>query len=267
MDDLDLIVPPEQFDVAVRAMISRGWTVARAPDKEHPYDAVLVHPSIPHLPVELHRSLSPWREQSNRLTARDLWTARVPVDCLGTEVYGLPPEDELVYLCAHAGKPFHQFVRLIWSVDLLVSLRAYGDSLDWDRVAWRARDSACETVVAVGLLQARHLGARVPDRVVRLPGSDFRRAALTPALDQSWPLYSGDPGGVRHRMRYALTDLWSRRALLLVGELTIDGLAAVPRNSIEMLSRAVRRWHRWRRLGPFEDAYDTDARSAGPSGT
>jgi hypothetical protein len=267
MDDLDLIVPPEQFDTAVRAMVTGGWSVARAPDKEHPYDAVLVHPSIPHLPVELHRSLSPWRELSNRMTARDLWSARVPVECFGTEVYGLGPEDELVYLCAHAGKPFHQFVRLLWSVDLVVSLHAYGRQLDWERVAWRARKSACETVVAVGLLHARRLGADVPERMVRLPASRYRRAALTPAIDESWPMHSNDAGGVRHRMRYALTDLWSRRALLLLGEITIDGVTGVPRNAVEAASRAVRRWRRWRHFGPFADAFDADARSARPPDT
>ncbi|HEX9549347.1 MAG TPA: hypothetical protein VF942_18540 [Acidimicrobiales bacterium] len=39
---------------------------------------------------------------------------------LRVAAFGLPIEEELLALAAHAGKPFHQFQHLIWSVDIAV---------------------------------------------------------------------------------------------------------------------------------------------------
>ena len=44
--------------------------------------------------------------------------ARQPLECAGTPAFGLPPAEELVVLAAHAGKPHHRFVRLVWIADL-----------------------------------------------------------------------------------------------------------------------------------------------------
>ena len=95
----------------------RGGGVVRSGGVEH-YDTVLLHEHVPSLSLEVHYGLE---RASQRVTALDpeaLWARRVPLDCAGTPAFGLAQADELVVLAAHAGKPFHGFMRLMWIADL-----------------------------------------------------------------------------------------------------------------------------------------------------
>jgi hypothetical protein len=195
--------------------------------------------------LELHRSLGGWREWSSRMTSKELWRRRVPLTCYGTTAFGLQPEDELVALSAHAGKRFHLFARMIWSVDLAVVVQAAGPALDWDRVARVARRAGCTTVVAVGLRHARRLGADVPDELLLLPASRLRRAALAPLLSEEWPLLDPVAGG-HHRLVYALWDSWARRMLAGLREVSVEGFSQAPRHAKEEVGLAVRRVRAWR---------------------
>jgi hypothetical protein len=243
MDDIDVLLPPEQHQEAVAALLAAGWrTVER--DRAL-YDTFLSHERAPDLPLELHQDLALWRERAARMGATDLWARRVPIDCLGVRAFGLPPEEELVALAAHAGKPYHHFHRMIWSVDLAVVVAAAGGALDWERVGALAERWGSRTVLGVGLVHATWLGADVDEALLRFPASRVRRAALDPVLSQEWPLGECHDG-LHRRLRYALWDSPRQWAVLLAGEVTKYGLRSVPRQTALLSWGAMRRT--WRIL-------------------
>ncbi len=244
MDDLDVLLPARQHEAALAVLLAAGWT--RFEREGHHHDTVLFHPRVPHLALELHRGLDSWRDQSNQLSYSELWDRRQPIDCMGTQAFGVAPEDELVALAGHAGKPFHQFQRLIWSVDFAVLIEAASTGLDWDRVASLAERSSCNTVLAIALRHAERLGADVPIELLALPESRYRRAALSVLLEERWPLTEASMGEA-HRLRYALCDDRARRVQLFVGEVTRMGMWRAPQQLVLVLALGVRRWRRWRK--------------------
>jgi hypothetical protein len=247
MEDIDVLLPARDHAAGLEALTNAGWRTCDG-EARHDYDTVLWHPSVPHLPLELHHGLESWRERAHAVSAEDLWARRKPVEYVGVPTFGLPVEDELVMLATHAAKSFHHFQRIIWSVDFAVVIEAAATTLDWGLVAERARTSRCATPLAVALAHARRLGARVPDRVVALPARGWRRAALAPVLDEAWPL-GRDRDQVAHRLRYALPDATRDRARLALGEVTARGSwHALPRAG-QLARKALRGLRRVDRFG------------------
>jgi hypothetical protein len=254
MDDIDVILPAHQHQVGLDALTNVGWTPILDRIGEH-YDSFLVHRELPDLPVELHWELTAWRERANNLRADSLWEQRRPISIAGLPAYGLPPEQELVALAAHAGKPFHHFNRLVWSVDIVVVVQAAGSALDWDQVGALAKGFRCQTVLAVALRHARRLGADVPDELLRLRGGRTRRVALQPVLEDEWPFVLADEGTV-HRLRFALSDSIPRQVELLVGEITQDAHPfEIPGRAFQATQMALRRWRSDRRGPPTDDRH------------
>lgn len=249
MDDIDVVLPERQLQAALRALHDVGWKEIHGRHGDH-YDRYLVHPRVPGLPVELHWDLATWRTRSDHLRGTGLWRRRVPTTCFGLPAFGLRPEVELVALAAHAGKPFHHFQRLIWSVDIAVLLAA-APSLDWDRVAHDARRAGCRTAVAVVLRHARRLGAAVPDdlELLHVTGRGLRSEALEPVLADTWPLRGTDEGG-NWRLRYAVADSPRRRAMLLLSDTFSVPASEIPGNVVRVGVKAVARWRAVRSHAP-----------------
>jgi hypothetical protein len=259
MVDIDVILPAGEHDRGLAALCNGGWEIARLANRQH-YDTVLVHDAVPGLCAELHRGLDVWYQRSNRLRGDTLWRRRVAIDCLGTPAFGLRPEDEVVALAAHAGKPYHCFDRLIWTVDLAVvdsAARAGGHDLDWDLVWHLARAWRCRTVVTVALAQAARLGVAVPPELTVPVGSAVRRAALAPLLGVDWPVVEHEDG-LRNRLRYALVDDWSRRLVLFAGSPAPAPTRAWPGELGRAAYSAVRR--AWRLRG-HADPVTADAQA------
>jgi putative nucleotidyltransferase-like protein len=214
MDDVDLLLPPEDHNRAVRTLTAAGWTVSR-PRARGLYDTQFRHPDLPSMPLELHYGLEGWHEKSNRLDPRWVWQQRVPIDCLGTSAFGLPLEVELVSLAAHAGKPYHGFDRLIWLADLSMatSHAQQHDGVDWDRVMNVARSTECVTVVSAALQMATRMGLDMPKDKFPLPTSGWRSVPLGRLLNANWPVAHG--AGTFH-VRFALVDSRWRRVVLFV---------------------------------------------------
>jgi hypothetical protein len=257
MDDVDLLLPPDQLDGGVAALEKAGWKVVPLQGGHH--EVILTHEALPGLPLELHRALATWRERSNHLTSLDLWRWRADGRVLGERAFVLPLEEEIVALAAHAAKPFHVFDRLIWAVDVAVAIeRAQEDGrpVDWERVAKLTADTRCGTAMAVALTQAARLGASSPDSLRRCPAERTRARALVPVLSTEWPLLVRD-GSMRRRLRYALVDDWQQRVTLLVGHVTRWGAASTPRHAVELSARGLRRWWRLRRETVDADGHTT----------
>lgn len=211
MDDVDVLLPASATARALEVLSANGWTQQRSFD-EHHYDAILTHPDVPGLPLELHAGLASRRGRSNRLSVDELLNRRVPRDVAGTAAFGLVAEDELVLLASHAAKPFHTFRRLLWSVDIAVVIQSQERSggVDWDAVAQLAQRSAARSALAVALVHAARLGASSPDSLRRIPARGTRRSALEPLLSPEWPIIAGAVSR-RAQLKYALVDdprLW-----------------------------------------------------------
>jgi len=219
MDDLDLLVPPLLYRPALACLQDAGWQVVRRQGWER-YDTVLRHRALPTMPLELHEGLQGFHERATTIDAEALWRRRRPAVLCGQQTWVPAAEDELLMLAAHAAKPFHVFLRLIWVVDLalVVGEAEQSGGLDWDLVWRRARRWRCATAVGVGLTLAGRLGDVVPAPALRTgwcEGSQWRRRALAEILAPSWPGQSG--GTSRFHLRFALADTWWRRLVLLVG--------------------------------------------------
>ena len=241
MDDIDVVLPKRQHGAGLAALERAGWQAIVNRPGDH-YDTFLYHPEVPDLPLELHWDIASWHERATGVSAEDLWRCRRPMTMLGVDCLGLPPEENLVALANHAGKPFHHFGRLIWSVDIAVVIVSTGGQLDWDKVASVARRWDCSTVLAVALLHARRLGADVPEPLVRLRTGRTRTAAIRPVLAEAWPFVMPNDS-TTYRLRYAFSDSKARRAALLLGEITLGAHAReVPGRLFGVTKRLAKRW-------------------------
>jgi hypothetical protein len=217
MEDIDLLLPSRDHARGLQLLEASGWNVARAAHRDR-YDTVLVHPEVPSLALELHFGLESSYERVTKIDPLALWGRRKPIDCLGTPAFGLPLPEELVMLCAHAGKPFHGFTRLVWIADLAMVVghaTETGQPVQWERVRSVAEAASCVTLVSAALALAQRVGVQTPGSLFPLPTEGWRAAALRRLLDVSWPLDVDDPAAFH--LRYALTDGWLRRARLVVG--------------------------------------------------
>lgn len=250
MDDIDVILPPQSYRSGIDALERAGWidirhtrtAVQRAKDD---YDTVLVHGDVPQLPLELHWDVASWHERATSVRASTLWEARQRVDLFGVDTFALPPEEDLVALANHAGKPFHNFGRLIWTVDLAVIAETAPVGIDWDRVAWLARRWQCRTVLAVALRHAQRLGAGVPEQLTVLPSATYRREPIMTVLDETWPFVGYDET-TAYALRHAFADSPARRAELLVGELVFGApTRELPGRALRLLGQVTKRgWQR-----------------------
>jgi hypothetical protein len=125
----------------------------------------------------------------------------------------LSPAEEIVVLAAHAGKPHHRFVRLVWMADLamIVGHAARHDIvIDWDRVLDVARAARCEPVVGAALAMARRAGLDAPVGLFPLPTRGHRGDSVRRLLSVTWPLSQAEL--TDYEFNYALTDGPARRA-------------------------------------------------------
>lgn len=206
MEDIDLLLPRGDHTRALSALAAAGWSVVRAARGEQ-YDTVLAHTEVPSLFLELHFGLE---TASQRVTALDpvtLWSRRQPAVVAGTPAFVLPQDEELVVLAAHAGKPHHGFVRLVWIADIAMIVRAAeddGNPVDWHRVRAVAGSTHCVTVVGAAVAMARHAGVDAPTDLFPLPSRGWRGAAMRQLLSVSWPLTHLELPG--YQLNYALAD-------------------------------------------------------------
>src|SRR4051812_7344748 len=69
MDDIDVLLPPEQHARGKQALERAGWSALDREGRHH--DTVLLHPHVPDLALELHLGLESWRDQAHHLTSGD----------------------------------------------------------------------------------------------------------------------------------------------------------------------------------------------------
>jgi len=250
MDDVDVLVRSDQHRDAVDALHRAGWRATRRQGPE--YSASLAHPSMPGLPVDLHRELAVPSEAVFRFAASDLWEASRTVSVFGAPTSVPSPEVELLLLATHAGKPYHNFDRLLWAVDAAVIIDAAardGHPIDWDVLAGLTHRAAARSALAVLLTQAGRLGAASPAGLRHVAATGARRRALEPPLSQTWPLERMNQAA-RDRLTYAVIDDPRLRVRRLGYEIVEGGALRAPGRAAVLTFRILRRIWRFRRGTP-----------------
>jgi hypothetical protein len=215
MDDIDVLVPPEHFDAAVRALEGAGWRRGGHVTGDLGYDVPFVHPSATDVPLELHYGLYP-RERPTAFTAEYLWSTRRRTSVFGIPAWTLPVELEIVALVSHAAKSFHVFDRLLWSVDLAVITQTA--EVDWEVVDRISSDARRRIATAIGLTLARRLGAVVPEELTHVPRSLGRSGAVA-FLTDPVRTFGREAKDKTPWLAYALIDDFRGMAHLAIGDL------------------------------------------------
>ena len=120
---------------------------------------------------------------------------------------------------------------------------ATGQKFDWARLGRLTDETSSRTLVAVALHHARHLGADVPDAMLRLPSGRHRAAAIARVLREDWT-FTSNTATETNQLRYALADSRWRRVTLFAGDVTRRGPARAPVQLVVLAAQGFRRWLR-----------------------
>ena len=242
--DIDVLVPADDFDRAVRALVEAGCT-RRTPQLRPNFDrrfgkgAVLVEPRG--FELDLHRTFvsGPFGLWSH---PADLFAASSSFTVAGVELRALAPEDRFLHACFHAD--LTRWVRLSTLSDVAQLL--IGRELDVDRVRGRAASWRADAVIARGITLAWEtlgLSAVTPLSAFAATYEPDRhelravQASLGEAGDRPSKAVEGLRAipGVRLKVAYAHAFLWPSRERRQVG-------------TVRRWSRAVRLVPNWLRL-------------------
>jgi hypothetical protein len=224
--DIDLLVPPDGFDAAARALRDLGWrrtmpNFAETPARKRWYDAlekehVFVDPRGGRL--ELHRRLfgNPFLFDPAFAT---LSANAVTVRLGGHPFRTLGDDDQLLYLACHGA--LHHWQRLQWLCDFAALFDAASDGAT-ERAAGRGRRLRLDHVLASAMLLSREALHAAPPRIAAPPDAGIRVRFMVNLARLTWrPPTGGLPRVWREaamragrivigsRARYALHDCLS----------------------------------------------------------
>jgi len=145
--DLDLLVPETDLARTLELLSARGYRHLEggrplAYEVAYAGAACFVRreKSPEDLPLDVHWRLLDHLSGSRAAAAdlQEVWTRAIKVEGWGWPILAFCPEDLLLYLALHLA--FHHALSgIVWELDLALLLRRYGDTLDWEGVAERAR--------------------------------------------------------------------------------------------------------------------------------
>ncbi|MFN8492590.1 MAG: nucleotidyltransferase family protein [Caldilineaceae bacterium] len=221
MNDIDLLFLPTDVLAAVDVLQALGY---------QPSTPILWGNNLAaerHLPrfgkpgdvvagVEVHWALTP-PGQAYTIGMDEWWARATPMVLAGVEVFGLCPEDLLLYICEHATYQ-HQFLqrmRFLCDIDMLV--RHYAHALDWAQVQQRAQDYHWAKGVHLALLLAQQLLATpVPSTVLQqlqAPGFSAHLTAI--AIEQSFADYAAAGAISDYFAQLSVASSWREKAKIV----------------------------------------------------
>jgi hypothetical protein len=169
--DLDILIHPADVARARDLLAQMGYSYyeeyrADAADEQRTGYHYSLQPSgMPFACIiELHTA--PHTSEIGTLSDLEaLWGNARSMIILGQPAVTMNPADHLLFLCWHYR--FHGFTRLLWLYDLVMMLRFYGDTLDWDYLMRVARDQHLATTLYYCLCWCRDLFAvAIPESVL-----------------------------------------------------------------------------------------------------
>jgi hypothetical protein len=187
LDDVDLLVRPEDRDAAIEALERAGWTGPDGPARSHwfrsSFELPMSSPGPVSVAFEIHWSLG--QAKRYRIDTEGLVARALPLDVEGRSVLRLDEHDAVAHLLLHHVQ--HYFDRrLKWVVEL--GLRARTPGFSWATVAARLDAWGGRGAAALALAHVRKLFPfMLPEEAYRLiPAAGWRLAA-------TWPLRSTHP--------------------------------------------------------------------------
>lgn len=147
--DIDILVPPQDFESAFQALTKSGYHAAfREPQfirltAQYGKDCGLMRQDgAQFYPLQLHAGLI-WGGPTERSMSNEIWTEVRPTTFHGAPAFAFSPEWEFLYLAAHAAR--HGLFPLKWLMDIDRLCRR--ESLDWERVKHKAVRLGWEKIV------------------------------------------------------------------------------------------------------------------------
>jgi hypothetical protein len=145
MEDLDVMVPRDRLEDALRLLLDAGFA---ATDGQPERSVLAVRHAIglqrqPDHAVDLHQR--PFLQEGTSHDVALLWERAQPVEIEGVECVTLCDEHQIIHACTH-GVPHNPLPPMRWLADVAMILRQ--TRVDWDFLAAEAR--RWEATLAVG---------------------------------------------------------------------------------------------------------------------
>jgi putative nucleotidyltransferase-like protein len=197
LDDVDLLVPRDQTELAIATLERAGFTGPPEPERTHwfrsSFELPLTSPGPVGVAFEIHWSVG--QAKRYRIDAAALIARAVPLDVAGRSILRLDEHDAVAHLLLHHVQ--HYFDRrLKWAIEVGLLARAPGFS--WPGVAERLTTWGGRAAGALALLHVRRLFPEMLPAAAydALPTATWRLLATLP-LRATHPLefYRG----TRHR--------------------------------------------------------------------
>ena len=147
--DLDVLIPIERVDAAIKLLIAEGYepiNLQRLDNMEQKKDVGFVSKDK-NVNLELHWKLS-GGHFSLPLEMNRLWKQLETVNLAGMEVGAFPFNTLLIYLCLHGAR--HCWERFGWICDINELIRSQ-DNVEWEQLTEEAKRLGCENALALGL--------------------------------------------------------------------------------------------------------------------
>jgi hypothetical protein len=221
LDDVDLLVPRDQRDLAIATLERAGFTGPPEPERAHwfgsSFELPLTSPGPVGVAFEIHWSIG--QEMRYRIDAAGLLARAVPLDIAGRSILRLDDHDAVAHFLLHHVQ--HYFDRrLKWVLE--IGLNAQTPGFSWTRVAERVKTWGGRAAAALALMHIRRLFPEMLPAAAydALPAATWRLLAMLPlrathpldfyrgtrhrpvqlaiaaaALERPWDL----PGYLRHR--------------------------------------------------------------------
>ena len=230
LDDVDLLVRPEEFTKSLAALEAGGWTGPGEPERTHflrsSYALPLASPGPLEVAFEIHWSLD--QEYRYRPNMEEVFRRTVPLNVAGRSIQRLEDHDAVAHLLLHH---LHHYFdrRLKWALDLGRLVHQAG--FRWDVVATRLASWGGRAAAGMALVHLRKLFPDLipPEATGALPAATWRRLL-------TWPLRSSHPLDLFRWTR-------QRRIQLYLAAVLLENPAALP-------GYLIHRTVRDRRAGP-----------------
>lgn len=188
MDDADVLVPYARAAEAIAALRAAGWT----PERDDPLAWTEVHHSLGFAGpgggnVDLH-----WFSLWQPARDEELWRASMPFELAGVATRAPCAADQLLLACVH-GTPWSPLPPFRWIADAILTVRAAGGGLDWERVGAEAERRRLTVASGAALAYlGEEFAAPVPvellARLAAAPVTRHERVAFEAACRPDSPL-------------------------------------------------------------------------------
>ena len=230
--DLDILIAPENINQATEIITEQGYVKSQSlvetelkpyaqsplffnsPQYQGSYD--FTHQSGT-INIELHWSLTR-KDVSFPVKFQQLWTEKVQLILLNTEIYNFSPEDLLIFLCLHGSK--HCWEEMKWICDVAEIIESHQE-IDWNQVLHKSGILGVRRMLNIGLiLTQKLLGTTFPEVILQEINRDKIAQSLAQKVE-TWLFSENVTIKDRHIFIYQSRELFTDKMRYLIHWLII----------------------------------------------